>query len=151
MAISAEEKLVNAKHPEVGIRLRQLLGKDSLNSVATKLDIAESTLRAYFDGVNLPKGPSLVKLADFFAVSTDWILKGDEAGIDFVDPFDVPAFEGDSRDKKTLREMILWRAKVFGEAYRVLFEATQDLPKDFRPSTAELISAAKAAVSMPFN
>lgn len=55
-------------------RLNELLDKKSLNAVAKEIGICQPTLYRYMKGERSPNIVALAKIANYFDVSTDWLL-----------------------------------------------------------------------------
>ncbi len=60
------------------VQLREQLGF-SINKMAKELNLPVSNLSGYEKDKNIPSGLIILNIANYFNVSTDWLLKGDEA------------------------------------------------------------------------
>ncbi len=62
---------------EIGRRIEVLMGDSKRKDIAEQIGIAPSTLWDYMRGDAIPGPEVLIKMADVFHVSLDYILKGD--------------------------------------------------------------------------
>lgn len=70
-------------HKEIGLRIRNLRECKGLeqSDLANKLGYkSQSTISKWEKGINLPSGKNMIKLAQIFGVTSDYILDGDEDG-----------------------------------------------------------------------
>ncbi|EIJ79173.1 immunity repressor protein [Bacillus methanolicus PB1] len=80
----------------IGDRLKKLRGKRSQEEIAQKIGISRARLSHYETGRSEPDSETLKKLADFYGVSTDYLLGSENA----KKPSDdlPPLTEKDERD-----------------------------------------------------
>jgi transcriptional regulator with XRE-family HTH domain len=62
----------------IGERLKKLRGKRTQEEVAQKIGISRARLSHYETGRSEPDSEILKKLADFYGVSTDYLIYGEE-------------------------------------------------------------------------
>jgi transcriptional regulator with XRE-family HTH domain len=62
----------------IGVRLKKLRGKRSQEDIAEKIGISRARLSHYETGRSEPDSETLKKIADFYNVSTDFILYGNK-------------------------------------------------------------------------
>jgi transcriptional regulator with XRE-family HTH domain len=62
----------------IGVRLKKLRGKRSQEDIAEKIGISRARLSHYETGRSEPDWETLKKIADFYNVSTDFILYGNK-------------------------------------------------------------------------
>jgi hypothetical protein len=63
------------KDLELAVRLRDMLGQESVTAFGRRCGIGEATLRKYFSGT-LPNSENLVAMADAGNVSIEWLAAG---------------------------------------------------------------------------
>lgn len=68
---------------EFGQRLKKISGNISQSKLAEKLDniVSQKTLWDYINGLSMPRPDALLKIAEKFNVSVDWLLKGNDSEI----------------------------------------------------------------------
>lgn len=96
-----------------GNRLKKLREEKKINQIELSkiLNIANSTLSLYENGGREPNYETLTRIADYFKVSTDYLLKGEE--INSIPPMPELPFKATSRDKKQWEDLL----KRGGEAF----------------------------------
>lgn len=73
---SNDEKVPSRdRNSELALRLRDMLGQESVTSFGRRCGIGEATLRKYFSGT-LPNSENLVAIADAGNVSIEWLAAG---------------------------------------------------------------------------
>lgn len=65
----------------IGLRIKELRGKESQKNFAQKIKISLPSLQRYESGERAPTGPALKRIAEVCDVTTDYILTGDEASV----------------------------------------------------------------------
>lgn len=70
--------LMERKFPMIGERLKKLRGKKSQEAVSEKIGISRARLSHYETGRSEPDSETLKKLADYYDVSTDFLITGIE-------------------------------------------------------------------------
>lgn len=90
----------------VGRRLRECADAKNLNQaqVTRDLGFGSGTLSRYFSGASVPKSAELLTLAQYFGVSMEWLLTGQERDAEEmrVREREVPY---EARDRVWLREV----------------------------------------------
>ncbi|MET3696993.1 helix-turn-helix protein [Bacillus oleivorans] len=90
----------------LGDRIRGLRERDNLTqkALAEKLNIPHQNLSNYERGFRQPDYGTLIKIADFFKVSTDFLLKGEDFN-KLAEP--IPKYANDNYESKMSKEKAL--------------------------------------------
>ena len=63
------------------IRLKQLVGEESIRSFSRKSGVSEGTIRSYMEGRNMPTLEKIILLADAGGKSVEWLTTGKEVAV----------------------------------------------------------------------
>lgn len=86
-----DKKIDENLKKEVGLRIKSLRVREGLkqSELSEKLGIERSTLSSFETGKYLASSECLLKMKDYFNVSTDWLLTGETSGFN-VDKINNP-------------------------------------------------------------
>jgi transcriptional regulator with XRE-family HTH domain len=63
----------------LGKRIKELVGDRKYSAIARQIGVKPNTFWGYLNGLTMPSFKILLKLAEHFDVSVDWLLKGQES------------------------------------------------------------------------
>ena len=65
----------------LGKRIKELAGERKHSAIARQIGVKPNTFWGYLNGLTMPSYKVLLKLADHFNVSVDWLLRGQESPV----------------------------------------------------------------------
>lgn len=75
---------------KLGLRIKEVIGEESISSFGRRCDVGESTLRKYIAGAS-PNTQSLIAIADAANVNIEWLAAGRGPKLRGQAPVSVPA------------------------------------------------------------
>lgn len=91
------------------------------SDLAKQLHVSVSTISNYEKDVHLPDVDKLVSLADFFDVTTDYLLSRTKSSLS------PTVFEEPALGKRTVREVLKWMGCLSAEQQRTLSTLMDDM------------------------
>lgn len=123
---------------EIGKRLQMLRGNIAYKTIADTIGENTNTIWYWFNGINRAEFEGILKLAEFFHVSVDYILRGDNSPI-----------AKNEKEKATLQKIREADKRGMSEAADEIFDFVLERPAKYGPRKKEGSSIPKKRKKTP--
>lgn len=100
----------------LSLRIKEVIGNESIRRFAAKCDISDSVLRRYIAGKSEPGVVTIVKIAKVGGVSVEWLVTGDACPAEHVVRENTPVYATNYEDKLTRVGLILRESRQLYES-----------------------------------